>query len=515
MKAVTGTRSRPRMQRLALIALLLIGCLIRLWRLGEVPAGIQQDEAFSAYEAYCLLEDGKDSWGYAFPVYFTAWGSGMNVLESYLMLPFVALFGLTVWAIRMPQAIVACLTLPAFYGAMKRLFDERTGLVALGVLALCPWHILLARWGLESNLAPGFLVFGLYFMTRGMENPRFYPVSALFYGLSLYAYATVWIVVPVIVALEAAVLLALGRMKPDKHMALSVLVLGLLALPLVLYLLVNRGILPEFRTPLFSIPKMKEARIDEVSLSDVGGHFAAMARMLLLQTDGEPYNAPKGFGLYTFLAVPFIAVGAVSCLLRAVRSLGRREIDGSVFVLIQLIPALALGLLISGNVVRLNSLHMPVLMLESVGLVRAADAFGRNRRRAGAVIAACYLAVFAGFVHDYFTDYADRVAITFRDGLGDAVDRAKALAGEDGTIAVLGSIEFSRILFCDRTPPQAFRETVEYVGAQRYLKAASFTRWRFGEAQPGDVIVADFDADLTPFGDYRQEQYGWITVLYR
>ena len=515
MRAALGAEDGKRARRIVLLALLALGAFMRLWRLGQVPAGIHQDEAFSAYEAYCLLEDGKDSWGYAFPVYFTAWGSGMNALGIYLMTPFVALFGLTAWAIRMPQAIVACLTLPAFYGAMKRLFDERTGLVALGVLAVCQWHILLARWGIESNLAPGFLIFGLYFMTRGMENPRFYPVSALFYGLSLYAYATIWVVVPVIVALEAALLLACGKMKPDRYMALSVLALGLLALPMVLYLLVNKGLIPEIRTPFFSIPRMQEARIDEVSLSDVAGNFGKMARMLLLQTDGELYNAPKGYGLYTFVAVPFIAVGAVSCVCRAARSLRRREMDGALFVLIQLLPALALGLLISGNIVRLNSLHMPVLMLETVGLVRTVDAFEKNRRRAGAVIAACYLAVFAGFAHHYFTDYAERVSITFRDGLGDAVARAKELAGEECPIALLGSIEFSRILFYDGTPPQAYRDTVTFKGSQRYLQAASFTRWRFGGAQEGDVIVANFDADLSGYADYAREDYGWITVLHR
>ena len=72
MRAALGAEDGKRARRIVMLALLALGAFMRLWRLGQVPAGIHQDEAFSAYEAYCLLEDGKDSWGYAFPVYFTA-----------------------------------------------------------------------------------------------------------------------------------------------------------------------------------------------------------------------------------------------------------------------------------------------------------------------------------------------------------------------------------------------------------------------------------------------------------
>ena len=71
---------------------LAVGIGARVWRFGAVPGGINQDEAFAAYEAYSILRTGLDTSGYPFPVYLTAWGSGMNALESYLMMPFIALF---------------------------------------------------------------------------------------------------------------------------------------------------------------------------------------------------------------------------------------------------------------------------------------------------------------------------------------------------------------------------------------------------------------------------------------
>ena len=103
--------------------IMLAGVFVRVWRFGSLPGGINQDEAFAGYEAYSILHYGKDSFGYSMPVYLTAWGSGMNVLNSYLMIPFIAVFGLKSWVIRMPQLIVAVLSLWVCYLLMKRLFD--------------------------------------------------------------------------------------------------------------------------------------------------------------------------------------------------------------------------------------------------------------------------------------------------------------------------------------------------------------------------------------------------------
>ena len=183
-------------------AVLFIGISARVWRFGSVPGGLNQDEAFAGYEAWSLLHYGIDSAGYHFPVYLTAWGSGMNALNTYLMIPFIAVFGLKTWVIRLPQLIVACLTLPTVYGIVHIISGRHKALFVMFFLAICPWHIMLSRWGLESNLAPGFLMFGLYFFLRGLESPKYMLLSAVMYGLSLYAYATIWPFVPVILLLQ-------------------------------------------------------------------------------------------------------------------------------------------------------------------------------------------------------------------------------------------------------------------------------------------------------------------------
>ena len=75
--------------RLTIIMILMLAVASRAIGIGVYPVGIHADEAYAGYEAYSMLMDGTDSWGYHNPVYLTVWGSGMSVLESLLMMPFI------------------------------------------------------------------------------------------------------------------------------------------------------------------------------------------------------------------------------------------------------------------------------------------------------------------------------------------------------------------------------------------------------------------------------------------
>ncbi|MBQ8828159.1 MAG: glycosyltransferase family 39 protein, partial [Clostridia bacterium] len=230
------------------------GIIVRVIEFGNLPCGLNQDEAYAGYEALSLANYGKDSSGYSFPCYFVSWGSGMNVLESYLAIPFVKLFGLSVVTFRLPQLICACISMPVFYLLLKEIFYEKTALAGLFVCAVSPWHIMLSRWGLESNLAPAFLLFGFYFLIKGLKKNYLLIFSAIMYGLSLYAYAITWAVVPLTIISCGIYILASRTKVSVKYLMISVCVLFLLALPLILFVFVNNGVIGEIKTPLLSVP---------------------------------------------------------------------------------------------------------------------------------------------------------------------------------------------------------------------------------------------------------------------
>ena len=226
-------------RRILYILILLTGIFARIYRFGSVPGGINQDEAFAAREAWSLLVSGTDSFGYPWPMYLIAWGSGMNVCNTILMIPFIAIFGQHTWVFRLPQVIVSILTIISVEKIMREIMDEETALWAMFLLAINPWHIMMSRWGLESNLAPGFLIFGLLFFIQGIKNEKYFLLSALFYGISLYCYATIWTIVPFIVLLQAVYLLYVKKAKITIWTVGSGILLGVLAIPAFLFLLVN------------------------------------------------------------------------------------------------------------------------------------------------------------------------------------------------------------------------------------------------------------------------------------
>ncbi|MEG1781903.1 MAG: glycosyltransferase family 39 protein [Oscillospiraceae bacterium] len=176
--------------------IILMGVIIRVIKFGSTPCGFNQDEAFAGYEAFSLLNYGIDSAGYHNPCYFVSWGSGMNVLQSYLAIPFMKVFGCSIITLRLPQLILSCTSLPVFYLLIKKIFSYETALLGLFLLVISPWHIMLSRWGLESNLAPALLLMGMYFLIRGVEEKQYLIFSAIIYGISLYSYSITWIVVP-------------------------------------------------------------------------------------------------------------------------------------------------------------------------------------------------------------------------------------------------------------------------------------------------------------------------------
>lgn len=113
------------------LILLAIGAAARLIYLGTVPGGLHNDESYAAWNAYSLCAGGVDSAGYAYPVYFDAWGHGQSALYTYLLLPLLywPKAQITPFLIRLPQAVVAILSLWVFYLLLKRMFSQKNGTV--------------------------------------------------------------------------------------------------------------------------------------------------------------------------------------------------------------------------------------------------------------------------------------------------------------------------------------------------------------------------------------------------
>src|SRR5471032_2162255 len=116
-------------RRTAFWATLIVGAVLRFAALGTVPGGLNSDEASSGVEALSILRTGADLWGNHLPVWFPAWGSGMNALYTYITVPVIWLFGLDSVTLRAVGAVFGVLTLPVTYSATKLYFGRDTALI--------------------------------------------------------------------------------------------------------------------------------------------------------------------------------------------------------------------------------------------------------------------------------------------------------------------------------------------------------------------------------------------------
>ena len=128
--------------KIAVLIILIIGFAVRLINLGKIPDGVNVDEASSGYEAYAIGNYGVDRNGKSMPVFLISWGSGQNALYSYMLIPFVKLFGLNVVTTRLPMAILGCISLIVMYKLLMLFKNKKLAIIGFAFFAICPWHII-------------------------------------------------------------------------------------------------------------------------------------------------------------------------------------------------------------------------------------------------------------------------------------------------------------------------------------------------------------------------------------
>lgn len=184
------------LQVLALI--FVFGFLIRFVGLGSIPRGFTPDEASQAYTAYSLLKTGQDEWGISWPLTsFKSFLDYKSPLQTYLMIPSIAIFGLNEFASRLPSAVFGSLAiLSVFFLSTKLTSNKTVGLLTSAIFAFSPWAIQFSRMALEANLAVFLITSGLYFFLSADKNSYYLPISAFFFSVSMYSYHAAKLFVP-------------------------------------------------------------------------------------------------------------------------------------------------------------------------------------------------------------------------------------------------------------------------------------------------------------------------------
>ena len=144
---------------IAFALILLIASFLRLYRLSSNPVSLNQDEAVNGYDAYSLMMTMRDHHGNFMPIMLESFDDWVSPAITYLTIPFVKVFGLSEFSIRLPIALLGTATVVLIYILTVQLFNsKRLGLLAAFLLAIMPWHITFSRWAIPPSIVPFFLL---------------------------------------------------------------------------------------------------------------------------------------------------------------------------------------------------------------------------------------------------------------------------------------------------------------------------------------------------------------------
>ncbi|MBQ7920138.1 MAG: glycosyltransferase family 39 protein [Lachnospiraceae bacterium] len=459
-------------EKLLACIIILLAAVLRLHALGSLPNGLQQDEAFSLWNAWSLLNEGTDSTGKIWPVYLATWGDGQSALYSWLIIPLLALTGgePTFVVGRIPQAVVGIITVWLAMKVCAKLFGERMGLWTGFLLAICPWHIMMCRWGLDANIAPGMLIIAFYFFVQGLEDEKKFLLSALFYGLSLYGYAVIWIAVPFMLLFQIIYGIAKKKVRVSRYTMGSVLILFLLALPLMLFVIVNAGLIEEIRLPFLTIPRMVGYRSSElaISLAQIRDNLYSVYHLLRFQKQGNPYDILLPYGMFYDIGRIFILVGVFCLLGKAVYGLKKREIGHEWLIITQLIGAGIVCMFVNTRVHQTNILYIPLVMFQAYGveclLKLVADKIAWEK--AVAVLSGILVTVYSlnliAFQKDYYTDYSETLNAYFAEGVKESLEYVMEVNEEEKDVIIDRGAQWPRMLLFTKTRAKDYLADVVY-----------------------------------------------------
>lgn len=502
------------------LLLFALGAIIRLVYIGSVPPGLNQDEASIGYDAYAILHYGIDRSGVHLPIHLVAWGSGQNALYAYLSMPFLLLFGLTPLSVRALSAVMGLIGMLFFYLIMKQLFTSRTaGIAAMFFIVINPWHIMMSRWALESNLFPTLILIAVYCILQSFHSPKWIYAFTAVLALSLYAYGTAYFFVPVF-ALGTAILLLYSKVLKVRTLLWNGLLFVLLALPILLFIVINHYDLQTITTPLLSVPKLTMPRVEQISsvfsgqlLQTASDNFREFMKIMLSGSDGLPWNSISWYGYAYPIALPFALIGLI-VMIQALWRHGRKE-AGRAVILLWLLTAVLMSFITTVNINRINVVFYPLIMLVAAGFIWLCQKI----KIAAILSAAVFTVMFGSFTVVYFRDFPERIGPAFFDSLGEAVQYASGHSTGEIYVTDEVNMPYIYVLFYEKISPHDFQESAVYANpGDAFQQVSAFGRYRFGKPEVLTGNSAYIFSNNSPLpavveGDYTVKRFAHYSVM--
>lgn len=477
--------------KIGLILIILLAAVLRLPKLADYPAGLNADEAAIGYNAYSLIETGKDEHGQSFPIHFKSFGDYKPGAYFYLVLPLVKLLGLNVWAVRLPSAILGVLSVWLIYLLTKELLeDEAVSLLAGFFLAISPWHLHFSRGGWEANAGTTLILAGTYFFFKARKKPSCYWWSLMAYLLSLYTYHSARLIVPLL-GLGLVAFYRRSLLNQRKRLFLLGLMALILTLPLAIGFLSPAGVsrfsgvgLLADSGPIWRANELRTRHANPMALpvrllhnryifyglrflENWFDHF--QGGFLFIFGDVIDRSRIPETGQMHFFDIFWLVLGVSFLLKNRVRN--RRVI----FLWLLIAPLAAALTFQTPHALRAHNMVIPLMIIIAYGFYQTwlwvkKDLGRRVRVIYGLLVVLSLFWSVGRYLHQYYIHYPKTYPFAWEDGFESLVTEVKEIKDDYSRIYVTDRYDQPYILFLFylQYPPEKFQQEVKLTPRDKF-----------------------------------------------
>lgn len=412
-----------------LISIVVLAAFLRLYKLDSVPPSLNWDEVDAGYNAYTIVNWGRDEWGNFLPLVFTSFRDDKHPVHIYLTAPIVKLFGLSDFTVRLPGAIIGILSVIVIFYLTRIIFrSDLTASLSALFLAVSPYHLQFSRGLWEVNFALFFFMLGLLTFYLAIQKKAWLiNISFLGFGISLLSYHSSKIIIPPIVLMLIFLYFRdLRRFSLNFYTGMLVFAVFIALLFIDPRLLgIARVKQTQFsqemieKTQTFQKTKSSILGLGEITFKQYLTHFTQ--QYLFISGDQSPRNSVKTFGEFYKTDALFIFIGLLYLL--------KMRSKVTLLVLVWLLLAPIPSSLVSGA----PNANRALFMLGSWNLITAFGASNLIKLFKGKIrIAVLIIILFLidiqvlSFTNYYFNVYPKKDAIDWQYGMKQIVEFVKS-----------------------------------------------------------------------------------------
>ena len=492
-----------------------LALFLNAYKLGIVPKGINVDEAGMVYDAYCISGWGVDRFLKHLPVFFINFGGIQSALYTYLtsiIIKVLGTYNLTI--VRIPALVLSMVEVVICYFLVKEYRGKKQGLLFMFLVTIMPWHIMKSRWGLDCYLLSPMFIISIYSLLKAVKSQKTWKffLSGLLFGVTLYTYAVSYIIMPVFLLLTFIYLIKIKKVNLKQTLIFAI-PLGILAFPLIIMLMVQKGWINEING-FISIPKMHKNRINDVNILNIGENILSLRNVFI-----EPlldYNGISGYGPLYPLGVLLMCIGLVMAPYTVDKDKNKKtEVNLTVIMLFAFIANFLLSLFSVLNINKANGIYISATYFIFLSIVTLKD----KARTLATILTILLITIFMFFTTEYFTNFAKQDYSYFDNGDIEVLEHVYNSDLKDRKIRA--DINYIYSLYVRPVSPYEFYENIKIMQTPVGIEVIGYNNYteiiNLSNLQDDIVYITHREdvANIIEEAGYTKETYKRYYILYK